>query len=101
MPAYLNASIGLILLLVGTPGFSAQGARIDSTAELKEGPGNNFRTIMKLQKNQLVAASNLPLEGFYKVRTAKGEIGWVSSEHLVPAKRSVNETTGTSSSEIE
>jgi len=73
-------------MLVADQTFAAQGARIEVDTEIKEGPGSKFRTIAKLEKNQLVVASNLSLEGFYKIRTRKGVIGWISADHLSTIK---------------
>ena len=66
---------------------SAEAARIGTVdiegTEMYDGPGRGFRLIDKLPKGVQVATSNLPTEGFFKVRTSSGIVGWVSAESLI------------------
>jgi hypothetical protein len=51
-------------------------------AEVRDTPNNTGNVIETLKKGTSVAASNLPIEGFHKVRTDTGLIGWINADSL-------------------
>lgn len=53
-----------------------------SVVELRDGPGPGFRSVGKLSPGAAVAASNVPVQGYYKVRASDGRIGFVSETSL-------------------
>lgn len=72
------------MFFVSGPVYGAQIARIDGgPVDLKEAISSKSRTIAKLQSGEEVTCSNLPLEGFYKVRTKNGEIGWIPTDKIL------------------
>jgi hypothetical protein len=74
----------LSLLFISKPALSARSATVDvEGVELKEGPGAGFKTLEKLPKGTPLAAGNQPIEGFFKVRTGAGTIGFVQADLLV------------------
>lgn len=63
---------------------AARAGRVDiDDTPLYEGPGKGYRLIEKLPKRTPIAASNLPIEGFFKIRTPQGTVGWASGDALV------------------
>jgi hypothetical protein len=63
--------------------WAARVAVIDSDeAVLLETPNRAGKILEKLKQGDEVAASNLPVEGFFKVRTQSGILGWMSEEVL-------------------
>ncbi|MEK6579225.1 MAG: SH3 domain-containing protein, partial [Bdellovibrionota bacterium] len=58
-------------------------------APLYEGPGPKFKKIFDVPKGVSVEASNVPVEGYYKVRLPNGRVGWLSSDTLVFAPKKV------------
>jgi hypothetical protein len=63
---------------------AARGAIVDLDAlDVRQGPGPRFKSLEKLGKGDPVTASNQPIEGYYKVRTASGTIGFVPADTLV------------------
>lgn len=76
--------LSLSLLLAARPALASRSATVDAdNTEVREGPGPSYKAIDKLPKGAQVAASNQPIEGFYKIRTSAGVIGFVSAEVLV------------------
>jgi len=75
---------GALLLGGSRAAWAARGATVDlADTEVFEGPGTKFKVVEKLPKGTALAASNLPIEGFFKVRTSTGLIGWVAADALV------------------
>jgi uncharacterized protein YgiM (DUF1202 family) len=69
---------------VARPAWAARPATVDTdNIELREGPGANYRVLDKLPKGTPLAASNQPIDGYYKVRTGAGVIGFVAADALV------------------
>ncbi len=71
--------------LVWTSGaWAARPGRVDvEGAEVYEGPGSSFKVVDKLPKGTPLAVSNVATEGFFKVRTPSGAVGFMSAEVLV------------------
>ena len=59
------------------------GQVIVDDASVYEYPQFASKTISKLQKGQGVQVSNLPTEGFYKVRLKNGDLGWISGNDVL------------------
>lgn len=82
----LLVALLLSVCALGTAGeaLAARLARVDiEGAEIFEGPGKGYRLLEKLPKGAAVSASNVPTEGYYKIRTVAGVVGWISAEVLV------------------
>lgn len=76
--------IGLLFLLVSASAWAARLASVDiDGTEMYGGPGKQFPLIQKLNRGTLVTASNLPIQGFFKVRLSSGAMGWVQADTLV------------------
>ena len=76
----------LILTLIAFP-LSARAARhgkvdVDGT-EVLGAPRKSANVLMKLKVGQKVMVSNYPTEGYYKVRTSNGTLGWVKADSLI------------------
>ena len=79
------AWIGAVAFVTGfaVGAWAAQPARVEiDGAKLSEGPGKSTRTLEKLHKGQALAVSNYPTQGYYKARTAEGNVGWVPVDSL-------------------
>lgn len=64
--------------------FAARGAVVDvDSVELRDGPGPQHKAVETLARGAAVTASNQPIEGYFKVRTASGAIGFVQADMLV------------------
>ena len=71
-------------LISGPSAWAARAGVVDvEGAEVFEGPGKGYRLVDKLHKGAQVAASNIPTEGFLKIRTTTGVVGWVQADALV------------------
>ena len=76
--------LGFSVLISGTPALAARQATVDTdNVELREGPGPKYKVIEKLSLGTPVAASNQTIEGYYKIRTSNGTIGFVLADALV------------------
>lgn len=74
---------GVFILLLSSASHAARVATVESdTAKVFETPNSSAKVVAEVKKKSQIAASNLPTEGFYKVRTAAGVIGWVAEEDL-------------------
>ena len=75
----------LILAALSSP--SAYAARAATTdldqIELRESPQKNGKILDLLRKGTLVTSSNLPINGFYKVRIETGVVGYLPSDSLI------------------
>jgi hypothetical protein len=76
-----------IWLAVGpTRSWAARGAVVDVEGlEMRRGPGQKYGLIQRLSRGMHLVVSNYPTEGFYKVRTLKGEVGFVQADSLILA----------------
>jgi hypothetical protein len=80
----LGGIIGLLLLLASAPAFAARLGTIENDAtELHESAAVKSRVIDKLAKGTQLAVSNQTIEGFYKVRTSAGVVGFVVADSLI------------------
>ncbi|OFZ54888.1 MAG: hypothetical protein A2428_11730 [Bdellovibrionales bacterium RIFOXYC1_FULL_54_43] len=61
-------------------------------AELRQGPGKKFPLLAKLPAGTWVSASNYPIDGYYKIRTLMGQIGWVPADVFGTVYRASVET---------
>jgi hypothetical protein len=78
----MKAIIGLALFL-GSSSFAAQlGKVIVESANVLEFPKSGSKMISSVKKNSVLQVSNLPTEGFYKVRLPSGDLGWVSGNDV-------------------
>ncbi len=77
------AVFGLMALLVLPKSLhAAQAAKAETDTNVYETPGKDGKIVDQLKKGNVLEASNLTTNGFYKVRTSRGVIGWVSQEDL-------------------
>lgn len=71
------------LLLGVSSAYAARTAIVDVDAiDLLTVPKPKAASILKLKKGTKLAASNYPTEGYYKVRTSDGTLGWVKADTL-------------------
>jgi hypothetical protein len=77
-------SVTLILSFAASTALAAQSAvvGVDATA-VYSSPDKNSKILEKLTKGTKLPASNNPTQGFFKVRTPSGKVGWVESMSLV------------------
>ena len=74
----------LVIFLSGSGANAAQlGKIIVDKADVHEFPQQESKTIFSLGKDEMIAVSNLPTEGFYKVRLKSGELGWLSGNDVL------------------
>lgn len=74
----------LALLLSFTQvALASRYAQVDvDSLEILAGPSRTFPVLETLKRGAPLTASNLPLEGYFKVRTASGVLGWVHAEQI-------------------
>jgi hypothetical protein len=84
---FQGRKLSILLLIIGFISQTARAARqgkVDSDqAQVYEKPDQASSVVQTLKKDDSVSASNFPVQGFHKVRTASGKIGWVKLEDLV------------------
>lgn len=87
---FLRASIVSLAMICGSfvlisyPASAARLGVIDpSKASVLEEPKKDSRVLEDLKKGDRVAASNFPLQGYHKIRTAAGTVGWIEENSLV------------------
>jgi uncharacterized protein YgiM (DUF1202 family) len=74
----------LWVLAIVTSAHAARTAVVDKdNTDLLRGPQQDAQVVTELKKGQHVTASNYPTEGYYKVRTVDGTIGWVKANTLI------------------
>ena len=89
MKTFLPALLILVIALSASVSWAAKVAKVDvDNAELREGPEKKSNVIMTLPKGIWVATSNMPVRGFYKIRTGKGVVGWVATTDIVVSEKS-------------
>lgn len=82
--AFIVAVLFLGFVSLSPSAWAARRAVVDAAeVEVRKGPTDESEILAKLSKGSQLAVSNYPTEGFYKVRTPKGEIGWVKADTLV------------------
>lgn len=76
---------GVALAGLATPSaWAARAGWVESQeAPVYAGPGKGFQLMEKIPKGTALSTSNLPTEGFYKIRTESGVVGWVNAEAIV------------------
>lgn len=80
-------ALGMGLLCLSKTAGAAQLAIVDvDKTPLYEMPNTSSKVQIPLKKGQKLAASTYPLNGYYKVKTGNGLIGWVTSETLILKK---------------
>jgi uncharacterized protein YgiM (DUF1202 family) len=80
MKKYLGLALTLCWI---APAFAARTAIVDvDQTEMYRGPQKDSQVLQYLKKGQHVTASNYPTEGYYKVRTVDGTLGWVKASTL-------------------
>ena len=62
--------------------YAARTAVLNEPADLYEKPDKKSTVLDKIVKGEPVVASNIPLQGFYKIRTRNGTIGWILEDAL-------------------
>ena len=63
--------------------WGARPAEVDKDkVRVHENPHKMSRVLETLSRSTVIAVSNVPTEGFHKVRTPSGKIGWVIAEEL-------------------
>lgn len=73
-----------LIFLVPAGAGAARPARVDiSGARVLAGPAPEAEVITTLDKGRSIAVSNLPTQGYYKVRLPSGEIGWMAADTLI------------------
>ena len=77
----------LLLMLVGLiflpQAHAARRARISAdTAEVYDSPGADHKVLGKVKRGSVVATSNNSRDGYYKVRTKTGILGWIEEGAL-------------------
>lgn len=96
-------SIRIILMILSIWSASAHAARlahvIVDEAEIREFPQKKAKSIGTLKKGEEVAVSNLPTEGFYKVRTKSGDLGWISGNDVFVAKKGASKDSSNQDSD--
>lgn len=72
------------VLLTASWVWAAKPAVVDvDELELMDGPGPRHQVIDKLKKGSSVMSSNLPIDGYFKIRTSGGRVGFVPGDSLV------------------
>lgn len=78
--------LGILFLGGGLHYPQAQAAKFAlierKEVEVLEGPDKKFRVLKKLYEGDRILASNYPVQGFHKIRTKLGFIGWVPAEAI-------------------
>lgn len=63
--------------------WAARSGRIDvDGVDLYNGPGEGYEVIDQLPQGAPITASNFPTEGYYKIRTSTGRVGWVEADSI-------------------
>lgn len=81
----MNYGWGVIaILLWGSVANASRLATVEGEgADVYENPNITSKVLEKLPPKTEIAASNFPTEGFHKVRTPTGALGWVEVKFLV------------------
>ena len=91
MPPVSRRVVAIALIAVWFYGFESSHAARVARVEKQDGstdavifelPSVQAPTVGKIKRGKFVSASNQPTQGFYKVRTQDGRIGWISDQDL-------------------
>jgi uncharacterized protein YgiM (DUF1202 family) len=73
-------------LFLGSMAYAAQnGSVVIKDAKIHEFPKSDSKVLESLSENAKVVVSNQPTEGFYKIRTSLGQMGWISGQEILVA----------------
>jgi hypothetical protein len=74
----------ILFLLFAIPAEAAQSGKvITERAPIREFPDSGAPKLKEARKGETLTVSNLPTEGFFKVRIGKDEYGWISGNDLL------------------
>jgi hypothetical protein len=74
----------IIFAILGQNALAAQiGKVITDKASILEFPQKSARVVGTVRKGMAYPVSNFPTEGFYKLKTASGDYGWISGNDIV------------------
>ncbi|OFZ22379.1 MAG: hypothetical protein A2X94_00075 [Bdellovibrionales bacterium GWB1_55_8] len=83
---WIRMVVGVAVFVAFAAAGSAQAARIAQVevdqAEARQGPGTTSQVLFRLKKGAWVYSSNLPTEGYFKVRSREGGVGWVPTDAI-------------------
>jgi hypothetical protein len=79
--------VALLLLLLNSLGSSSALAAKNAVVNgkgviLRADPNSSGQSVARLSDGEPVLVSNYPTQGFYKVRTGSGQIGWVDANAI-------------------
>ena len=78
---FLTVLLGLML---SASAWAAKVGIVDvEDLEMRDGPSPKHQVIEKLKKGAKVSSSNLSIDGYFKVRTSSGKIGFVPGDTLI------------------
>src|SRR3954453_20346412 len=76
-------AFALIIELVGSSAWAARGARVDDEdVPVYVNPDAKSKVLTRLKQGIEIVASNLPTQGFYKVRLRNKTVGWIAADTL-------------------
>ena len=74
----------LMIAVLGQGAWAAQiGKVVTDKASILEFPQKSARVIGEVRKGMSYPVSNFPTEGFYKLKTASGDYGWISGNDIL------------------
>jgi hypothetical protein len=82
--------LSCLFLASGAAHAAQSGKVIVDSAVVHEFPQAESKPLDQVTKDTVVAVSNLPTEGFYKVRTQSGVVGWISGNDVFIAGANTN-----------
>jgi hypothetical protein len=86
----MKSIIFILLLCFGFLNPLAKAAQVGTVivdeASVVEYPQRGSRELSTVDRDAVLAVSNLPTEGFYKVRLASGDLGWISGNDIIVGK---------------
>lgn len=78
-----NLAFIFFIFSLSTSAWAARGGVVDADeGRVFEKPNQKSKVIETLRRKTPIAASNLPINGFYRVRTPSGQLGWMVGEDL-------------------
>ncbi len=82
------------VFMIPVAAMAARPARVDlDLVEVREGPNQKYPVLFTLSKGEGLAAANVPIEGYYKIRAMDGRIGWVPADSLLFVESNVKPST--------
>lgn len=83
--------LSLLFMVFSPVAFAAQsGNIIVNEARVFQYPRSDSAILQKLPRDTTLTVSNQPTEGFFKVRTPNGQLGWVSGQDILVAGAASN-----------